>query len=245
MLSPDVRRISPPQGGATVTDAGEVASQRVLVVDDHHTFAELLAGALDREPDLVTVGRASTGQQAVDMCAQLRPDVVLMDVQLPDIDGFAATAAIVAMQPGVRVLLLTAIVTAAVAARAASSGACGFLAKEGHLEDMLKAIRSSRPGGFAVDPALLIQLSRRQTAGGLPPSRQLTDRELDVLHLLGDGHDVATISRRLGISSNTCRGHVKSLLSKLDAHSQLEAVVLAVRHGLVRIGELPHVPGRP
>ena len=228
-----------------MTSARAVASQRVLVVDDHHTFAELLAGALHRQPDHATVGHASTGQQAVDLCARLRPDVVLMDVQLPDIDGFAATTAIVAMQPGVRVLLLTAIVTATAAARAASSGACGFLAKEGHLEDMLKAIRSARPGGFAVDPALLIQLSLQKTTGGLPPSRQLTERELDVLHLLGDGNDVATISRRLGISSNTCRGHVKSLLAKLDAHSQLEAVVLAVRHGLVRIGESPHAPGRP
>jgi DNA-binding NarL/FixJ family response regulator len=228
----------------TVTRAAEVSNRRVLVVDDHHTFGQLLAGALDREPDLSTVGRASTGQQAVEMCARLQPDVVLMDVELPDIDGFAATAAIVARQPGVRVLLLTAIVTPAVAARAASSGACGFLAKEGHLEDMLKAIRSAHPGGFAVDPTLLVELTRQQPPGGLPLSRQLTERELDVLHLLGDGNDVTTISRRLGISSNTCRGYVKSILAKLDAHSQLEAVVLAVRHGLVRIGGSSHVVGR-
>ena len=227
-----------------MTDVGEAPSRRVLVVDDHHTFGQLLAGALDREPGLCTVGRASTGQQAVEMCALLRPDVVLMDVELPDIDGFSATAAIVAMQPGVRVLLLTAIVTATVVARAASSGACGFLAKEGHLEDTLKAIRSADPGGFAVDPALLVTLTRQEPAGGPPLSRQLTERELEVLQLLGDGNDVATISRRLGISGNTCRGYVKGILAKLDAHSQLEAVVLAVRHGLVQIGEPPHVVGR-
>src|SRR4029078_9314684 len=103
---------------------------RVLVVDDHSTFAELLTGAIDREPDLVSVGHATTGVTGVAMFDALRPDVVLMDLQLPDIDGVAATAQITAISPDVRVIMLTAHVTARVVADAAASGVCGFLSKD-------------------------------------------------------------------------------------------------------------------
>lgn len=212
---------------------------RVLVVDDHNTFAELLVGAIDRERDLVSVGHATTGAGAVAMFAELRPDVVLMDLQLPDIDGFAATAQIVAMSPDARVIMLTAHVNSAVVANAAKSGVCGFLPKDGHFTDLLNTLRTARPGSLAVDPALVGRLVDQPRTTRRALERPLSQRELSVLVRMADGRDVTGISRELRISSHTCRGHVKSVLSKLGAHSQLEAVILAVRMGLIQIGNEP------
>ena len=212
---------------------------RVLVVDDHSTFAELLTGAIDRERDLVSVGHATTGAGAVAMFAELRPDVVLMDLQLPDIDGFAATAQILAMSPDARVIMLTAHVTASVVANAAESGLCGFLPKDGHFADLLNTLRTAKPGSLAVDPALLGRLIDQPRTRRRALARPLSQREHSVLVRMADGKDVTSIARELHISSHTCRGHVKSVLSKLGAHSQLEAVILAVRIGLIQISNEP------
>ena len=212
---------------------------RVLVVDDHRTFAELLTQAIDREPDLVSVGHATTGAGGVSMFALLRPDVVLMDLQLPDIDGFVATAQIVAMSPGVRVIMLSAHATATVVDKAVTSGACGFLPKDGHFADMLTTIRTARPGALAVDPALVTRLIDKPAAAPPTLARPLSQRELSVLIHMADGRDVTSIAQEMSISSHTCRGHVKSVLSKLGAHSQLEAVIIAVRIGLIQISDQP------
>ena len=216
---------------------------RVLVVDDHNTFAELLTGAIDREPDLVSVGHATTGAAGVAMFDKLRPDVVLMDLQLPDIAGFAATAQIVAISPQARVIMLTAHVTVAVVAAAAASGVCGFLPKDGHLADMLKTVRTAEPGNLAVDPALLARLIGQPQAPSRTLARPLSQRELTVLTRMADGKDVTSIARELRISAHTCRGHVKAVLDKLGAHSQLEAVVIAVRIGLIAINDEPVTAG--
>lgn len=212
---------------------------RVLVVDDHRTFAELLTQAIDREPDLVSVGHATTGGGGVSMFARLRPDVVLMDLQLPDIDGFVATAQIVAMSPGVRVIMLSAHATATVVDKAVTSGACGFLPKDGHFADMLTTIRTARPGALAVDPALVTRLIDQPATGRPTLARPLSQRELSVLIHMADGRDVTSIAQEMSISSHTCRGHVKGVLSKLGAHSQLEAVIIAVRIGLIQISDQP------
>jgi DNA-binding NarL/FixJ family response regulator len=208
---------------------------RILVVENHSTFAELLTGVLDRERDLVSVGYATTGTEGVAMFAELRPDVVLMDVQLPDIDGFTAAAQILAMSPQARVIMLTAHVTPDAIANAAASGACGFLAKDGHLADLLRIVRIAQSGGLAIDPRLVTRLVGQPPNPCRPLKRPLSERELSVLVLIADGKDVAAIAHELDISSHTGRGHVKSVLSKLGAHSQLEAVVIAVRMGLVQI----------
>ena len=226
-----------------MTTLTKKAALKVLVVDDHSTFAELLTGAIDREPDLVSVGHATTGAAGVAMFDKLRPDVVLMDLQLPDIDGFAATAQIVAISPQARVIMLTAHVTAAVVAAAAASGVCGFLPKDGHLADMLKTVRTAEPGNLAVDPALLARLIGQPQAPSRTLARPLSQRELTVLTRMADGKDVTSIARELRISAHTCRGHVKAVLDKLGAHSQLEAVVIAVRIGLIAINDEPVTAG--
>jgi DNA-binding NarL/FixJ family response regulator len=221
---------------ASVTEPGTPTS--VLVVDDHTTFSDLLAMALDHEPDLTCVGTAANVAQAMALVDELRPDLVLMDVQLGTGDGIAATAVLTRTYPELRVVVLTAHLDPTLMQRAADAGACALLPKDGSLPDMLAALRSSRHGGFHVHPALLKTLittkpSKPPTRGYVPP---LTPRELEVLRMLADGSDARTIAKALGISVSTCRGYVKNLLLKLDAHTQLEAVVIATNHGLVSVG---------
>lgn len=207
----------------------------VLVVDDHMTFSDLLAMALEREPDLTCAGTANSVAEGLAMVEELRPDLVLMDVRLGDGDGVAATAHLTLLYPELRVVVLTAHTDPALLQRAADAGACALLPKNGSLPDMLEALRSSRRGGLVVHPTLLKALvtSNHSKNDYVPP---LTRRERDVLGLLADGLDARAMAKSLGISVNTCRGYVKSLLLKLDAHTQLEAVVTATNLGLVSVG---------
>jgi DNA-binding NarL/FixJ family response regulator len=221
--------------GEPMTDA---VGTRVLVVDDHQTFAELLGDALDREPDFICVGHATTGADAVTMTEALGPDVVVMDVELPDMDGFAATKRILILRPDVRVVVLTAHGSPDFVAKASAAGACGFLPKDGSLAVMLQTLRSARPGSLAIHPALVARMvapPRRPEQCNGDASPTLTQRERQVLDLMGRGRDVRAIARELGISTHTSRGYVKAILLKLDSHTQLEAVVAATRLGLLRL----------
>ncbi len=208
---------------------------RVVVVDDHRTFSDLLALMLGAEPDFDCVGKATSVTTALAMVDELRPDLVLMDVHLGDGDGIAATAELTRIHPGLRVVVLTAHADLALMNRAADAGACCLLTKTGSLPDMLEALRHSRRGGLMVPPALLrtLTMSQPHTISHLPP---LTRRERDVLRKLAGGSDARAIAMHLGISVNTCRGYLKSLMLKLGAHSQLEAVVIATSNGLVSLG---------
>lgn len=207
----------------------------VLVVDDHTTFSDLLAMALDREPDLTCVGTAASVTEAFVKVDERRPDLVIMDVRLGEGDGVTATAELTRIYPELRVVILTAHIDTALMQRAADAGACCLLPKDGSFSDLLEALRSSRREGLVVHPTLLktLIMSQPQRDVMIP---SLTRRERDVLKMLADGLDARAIARSLGISVNTCRGYVKNLLVKLDAHSQLEAVVIATNRGLVSVG---------
>jgi DNA-binding NarL/FixJ family response regulator len=207
---------------------------RVLVVDDHVVFGQLVSRALSQEADLTCVGTASSLSEARRLCAALRPDVVLMDVRLPDGDGVDATAGLIAGNPDVRVVVLSAFIDADLMRRASRAGATALLAKDGELDDLLHAIRSAEPGSLAVNPRLLHQLVRESERPS--PGPDLTQREREVLQRLADGSDLTLIAREMCISVHTCRGHVKSVLSKLGVHSQLPAVVVAMRAGLIEPG---------
>ncbi|TFB91688.1 response regulator transcription factor [Cryobacterium sp. HLT2-28] len=211
---------------------------RILIVDDHNTFAELLAEALDREADLCTVGLANNGRRAIELCDTLRPDLVVLDYHLPDESGLSVAALILAQAPATRIVMLTGDPTPEVLERAASIGVCAFLPKDGSLIGMLDTLRHARVGGFMVHPSLVAQLSAQWRLHEYNPAVQaLTRRELEVLHLMARGNDVRANALTLGISENTCRGYVKSILAKLEVHSQLEAVVSATRLGLVGVNE--------
>ncbi len=222
---------------AEVRPARSVEKMRIVVVDDHRMFAQLLAITLGDQPDMECVGIANDVATALSMVTALRPDLVLMDARLQDGDGVAATAELVATNPGLRVAVLSGFIDTALMRRAAEAGACALHPKDGDLEEILSAVRRARAGTFVVQPQLLRSLVA-QSRDAQPLHPPLTEREHAVLQFLAAGLDASVIARELGISVNTCRGYVKNLLTKLGAHSQLEAVVFALRTGLVGVGDV-------
>ena len=208
----------------------------VLVVDGHQTFAELLGHALTGQPDLSYAGHARTGAEALRLAAEVRPDVILLDPELSDADGIAIAELIRVRQPETRVVILTASTEQALIGRATAAGAAGYLSKHGPLSDVLNALRTAHGGRMTVSTDILARLLRSTSPVSGPRSGGLTTREDEVLQLMAAGLDARAIARRLGISVHTCRGYVKAVLAKLGAHSQLEAVAIATRRGLVRPG---------
>lgn len=206
----------------------------VLVVDGHQTFVDVLGEALRGQPDLRYVGHARTGQEALRLVAELRPNVVLMDPELSDSDGIAIAELMRHRWPDTRVVVLTASNEAALVGRATAAGAAGFLAKNGPLGDVLNAVHTAHGGGMTVSTDILARLLRSTAPVVGPRPGGLTAREHEVLELMAAGLDPRAIARRLGISVHTCRGHVKALLAKLGVHSQLEAVAAARQRGLIQ-----------
>jgi DNA-binding NarL/FixJ family response regulator len=208
----------------------------VLIVDDHRTLADLLSLSLQQEPDLDLVGYGATAAEGLRLTGRHRPDVVVMDFSLPDQDGICATLEILAAYPQTRVVMLTASTDPMLVVRAAAAGVCAFLPKSGGLAEILTALRTPGSETMMVSPHLLTALDPGRQDPGRQVVPQLTPREHAVLELLGHGYDSRRAARQLGITVNTCRGYVKSLLLKLGCHSQLEAVAEAHRLGLIGTG---------
>jgi DNA-binding NarL/FixJ family response regulator len=208
---------------------------RVLVVDGHQTFAELLGHALAGQPDLLWVGHARTGQEALHLASELSPNVILLDPDLSDADGLAIAQLILVRRPDIRVVILTAREDPAQIGRATAIGAAGFISKKGALADVLNALRTAHSGGMTVSTDIMARLLRSTSPATVTKAPSgLTAREDEVLQLMAAGLDARAVARRLGISVHTCRGYQKAVLAKLGAHSQLEAVAIATRRGLVR-----------
>jgi two-component system, NarL family, nitrate/nitrite response regulator NarL len=214
--------------------------RRVVVIDDHRTFTELLRFALDAAPGFTCVGVAYDLTSGLELVTRQEPDLVVMDYEFAgeDRDGVMATAAIRTRHPQVYVVLLTGHADGKLVQRAADAGASCVMPKDGALNALLDAMQASGPGGLLVDPALLARVNEAAAAEETIQSR-LSPREQDVLAMLALGLKTSAIASHLGISLNTCRGYVKSLLWKLDAHSQLEAVAIARRQGLVSDSDTP------
>ena len=210
---------------------------RVVAVDDHRSFSEALGLAVDLQLDLRFVGVASTAEEGLGLIAKERPDVAIIDVVLPDADGIEVTRRARELSPATRVVVLTARADIAVMARAAAAGAAGFVSKTRPVAEILAAIRAAGEGEISLDRSTLSALLVRLEAGDGPDGdltkARLTPRELEVLGLLGEGLNVQEIASLLSLSVHTCRGSVKSILSKLEVHSQLEAVIKASRQGLL------------
>jgi len=206
----------------------------VLVIDDHRTFADLLEVALSAEPDLHCLGVAYDLDAGLSLVELHRPDLVVLDLQFDgdQRDGMDVAAIVTARYPETRVVMLTGHADPGLLKRAADAGASSLMPKDGSLPDLLLALRTARRGGLVVHPTLLKTLVSGRRLEHRPQT-SLSNREHDVLSMLMIGLDARAIADQLGISLSTCRGYVKTLLRKLDAHSQLEAVAIARRQGLV------------
>lgn len=212
--------------------------KRILCVDDQRTFIDALQLALEGDAGVDCVGRATNVSDALELLRETSADVVLMDLGLPEIDGIEGTRRVKAEFPSVRVVILTAHPSLDSFVRAVAAGVDAFLAKDSPLEVVVQELSRSEQGELRLDDGTLRALRRRVgdqgSIGGRAWRPELTDREREVLSLLAAGVDPQTIARQLGIRIHTCRGYVKNILMKLGAHSQLEAVAIAVQSGLLQ-----------
>lgn len=204
----------------------------VLLVDDHRVFLETLSAALSTNKDFKVVGAVGTAGEGRAEAEALKPDVALLDVALPDFDGIELAKQLRAITPDTRVIMLTGSTDPALFPKAMSAGACGYLLKESGLAQVTDAIRRAHAGEVVVPEGSVLRLTKAVSAeSGL--GSKLTDRELQVLSLLAGGSDAKAIARSLGITWNTARSYIKNILMSLDAHSQLEAVAVATRLGII------------
>jgi DNA-binding NarL/FixJ family response regulator len=211
---------------------------RVLIVDDHGVVRRGLRGFLDLLDDIEVVGEAENGRQAVDLAARLQPDVVLMDLLMPELDGLGAITAIKATQPDIEIVALTSFIEEEKVTTALEAGASGYLLKDADADEVASAVRAAHQGEVHLDPAVTRLLAQRMRARKTAPEpvEPLTDRELEVLGLLGKGSSNKEIATALTITERTARTHVSNILGKLDLSSRTQAALYAVERGLVPKG---------
>jgi NarL family two-component system response regulator LiaR len=205
---------------------------RVLVVDDHTMVRRGLATFLKVFDDLLLAGEAASGQEAIQQVAQLQPDVVLMDMVMPDMDGAAATRLIRKQSPLTQVLALTSFKEEILVQSALQAGAIGYLLKDVSADELAQAIRAAHAGRSTLSPEAA-QALVHATSQPPVPGIDLTEREREVLTLMVEGLNNTQIAARLTVSPSTVKSHVSSILSKLGVVSRTEAVTMALRNRLV------------
>ena len=205
---------------------------RVLLVDDHAVVRSGLAAFLLAYDDLEMVGEAASGEEAIRRCRQVQPDVVLMDLVMPGMDGAAATRAIRQQFPQTQVIALTSFPEEDMVRSTLQAGAIGYLLKTASADDLANAIRAARAGKPMLAPEAARALIRATTQPP-PLGHDLTAREREVLALMAQGLNNSEIADKLIVSRSTVKFHVSSILAKLNAHTRTEAVALALQHDMV------------
>jgi NarL family two-component system response regulator LiaR len=213
---------------------------RILLVDDHAVVRQGLKAFLATEADIEVVGEAANGREAVEQVKRLKPDVVLMDLVMPQLDGIGATAEIKASSPDVDVIAMTSFIEDEKVFGAMRAGATGYVLKDADPDDVVHAIRSAAAGEVHLDPRVArrlmeeLQPSKQKPA---PTQEALSEREIEVLKLVAKGYSNQVIGEHLIISPKTAKTHVSNILSKLGLSSRTQAAVYAMREGLVSAEE--------
>ena len=211
-------------------------SIRVIIADDHNVVRKGIRDLLSDEDDIAVVGEARTGQEAVDLASALHPDVVVMDIAMPELTGVEATRLIHAQAPDVRVLVLTAYEDDPYIYSLLDAGATGYILKTAESREIVRAVRATATGQSAIDPAVAPRLIARLTR---PPASgdTLTERELDVLRRAARGLTNKQIGADLQISDRTVQNHLANIYAKLSVASRTEAVTVALQRQLIKLNE--------
>jgi DNA-binding NarL/FixJ family response regulator len=205
---------------------------RVLIADDHSLVRAGLAQLLSDVDDIEVGGTACNGAEAVAVAADTEPDVVLMDLSMPGVDGVAATRQILARRPESRIVVLTSFSDGSRIFEALDAGAIGYLLKDSQTDELVRGIRAAARGESPLAPKAAREVIARRRSS---PADQLTERELEVLVLLARGNPNKVIARRLAISEKTVKNHVTSIFQALDVSDRTQAALWAQRHGVERL----------
>ena len=204
--------------------AGQI---RILAVDDHPLLRAGIAGLIADEPDMHLVAEAENGRQALALFQQHRPDVTLMDLQMPDMDGFEAIDAIRAQAPDARIIVLTTYPGDAQVMRALKAGACGYLLKSTLRKELLTTIRAVHAGRKALSPEVTYEVAEHIADAPLSPT------EVRVLQMVADGNSNKDIAAKLTVTEEAVKGQVRNILSKLGANDRTQAAVLGLKRGII------------
>jgi NarL family two-component system response regulator LiaR len=216
---------------------------RVLVVDDHQMFADALVALLEVEDDVEVIGAVGSGEEALVVCGPGRPDVVLMDIDLPGMDGIQATKGVLRICPHARVVGISAMRDPQLLARTIAAGASGFVPKTRAAEELIRAVRAAAAGEMVLPEGDLAPVLERlrnaaeRTADVDARFGNMTSREIEVMQAFADGLSTEDVATRFGVGVRTVRSHVENVLMKLGVHSKLEAVLLGLRAGVLRLEE--------
>ena len=200
---------------------------RILTVDDHPLLRGGIAALIADQSDMTLAGEASTGREAIEAFRRLQPDVTLMDVQLPEIDGIDAIISIRNETPAAKIIVLTTYEGDSLAQRALKAGARAYILKARVRKDLLETIRLVHAGAKRVDPQIAEQIAFRT------PDDMLSEREIKVLSLIAAGKSNRELAEQLGISEETAKTHVRNILAKLGANDRTHAVTLAIQRGII------------
>ncbi len=210
-----------------------MASVRVLVVDDHPLYRQGVIFTLGRQPDLSVVGEGENGQQAVDLAERLKPDVLLLDITMPEMNGFQAATEVLRVSPATRIVILTASEEGDDLMAAMKAGALGYVVKGAGAGEIIEAVLSASRGEAYITPKMAGSLLREMTQKpSNDPLAELTERERQVLELVARGLSNKEVGAELGLAEKTVKHYLTAVLQKLHVRSRVEAALLAQRHGL-------------